>query len=62
MVLFVSHCWSSVWGHPVHFAKFLISRFSKATSPTTFIEFQADFRESICNRGKYRSLPFLAIC
>ena len=48
---------SSVWGHSVHFAKFLMVRFfQKATAPTVFIQFQPKFMESMAigeNTGYY---------
>ncbi len=61
-LLFRSGHLSSVWGHSVHFAKFPMLKFQKATAPTVFIQFQPNFMESMVIREEYRLLPFLAIC
>ncbi len=56
--LFRSYSLSSVWGHSVHFAKFL------ATDPTAFIQFQPNFMERMVirrNTGYYFSLTPLCM-
>ncbi len=47
----MSDCSSSVWGHLVHFAKFPKLRFSKVVAFTVFIQFQANFMETMVIRG-----------
>ncbi len=46
----MSYSLSLVWGHSVHFAKFLMLRFSKAT-PTVSIPFQPNFMEGMTIKG-----------
>ncbi len=53
--LFVSDSLSSVWGHLVHFAKFTMLRFSKATAPPAFIQLQPNVMDG--SDGSTRLLP-----
>ncbi len=38
MIRFGSGLFSSLWGHSMHYAKFLVFRFQKVTAPTVFIQ------------------------
>ncbi len=55
-VLFMSDSLSSVSGHSVHFAKCLMSTFSKGCCSLSFNFNQT--LEKVCNLGKYRSFIF----
>ena len=59
-VLFMSNCLSSVWGHLVHFAKFPMLRFQKATAPTVFTQFQPNFIVNMLVMRQYGLLLFFS--
>ncbi len=59
LILFMSAHLSSVWGSFGAFcAKFPMLRFSKATGPTVFIQFQPKFIVSMLVMREYRLLIF----
>ena len=60
-VLCMSDSLCSVWGHSVHFAKFLMLTFSESCNSYNFYPISTKLEKS-CNLGKNRPLVFLAIC
>ena len=57
-VLFGSGHLSSVRGHSVHFAKFPMLRFQKATAATVFIQFQPNFMDIMVLKREYLTVSF----
>ena len=53
-VLLMAESLSLAWGHSVHFAKFPMLRFQKATAPTVFIQFQPNFIVSMLVMKEFR--------
>ncbi len=55
-VLFMCDSLSSVWCNSVHFANFPMLRYSRATAPPVFIQYQPNLIQSMVINGKYKLL------
>ena len=61
-VLVISDSLSSVWGHSVHFVKYLRWRFSKSYCPHSFHSISTKLYGKYGNQGVIQAIMFCTIC